>query len=59
MSIYATKTTTHTYTRVKRGTPGAVRLPVWSITGNNRAPRIGETFDTFTDVTTVYAVAYR
>jgi choline-glycine betaine transporter len=59
MNIYATKTTASTYTRVKRGTPGAVRLPVWSTTGKHRAPRIGETFDTFNDVTTVYAVAYR
>jgi hypothetical protein len=58
-TITAIKTTATTYTRVAAGTAGAVKLPLWSVVGKYRTPRMGETFDTFRDVSTLYAVCYR
>ena len=59
MTIYCTKTTDTTYTRCIRGTAGSIALPVWSRTGKFRMPKVGETFDTFVDGSTLYAVCYR
>lgn len=47
-----------TVTRVRAGTPGAVKLPLWLRAGD-RAPRCGEVVGTYRDATTLYAVGIR